>query len=170
MAKFSFRDPSELTNPMAAYTQPAYSPMAGFSGMGNQQYGGGFGNAMSDAPAANLYDAPTIAEAVTAPNMWQQFKDGFRGSTDTKTGIKTDGFGGLAIGAASGLMGGYLGMQQLDLARDSAAEAKRQFGMNWDAQRTSTNTSLRDRQAARVASNPGAYQSVGEYMNQNRIA
>lgn len=118
---------------------------------------------------------PTPATDALNPSMMSSFNDwlkssGTLGSTDIKTGIKTEGLGGLALGAASGLMGGYLGLKQLGVARDSAREAKRQFGLNYDAQRTTTNTALQDRQAARVASNPGAYQSVGEYMNQNRIA
>jgi hypothetical protein len=60
-------------------------------------------------------------------------------------------------------------MKQYGLAKDALASSKQQFNLNYDAQRTTTNAQLRDRQTARVASNPGAYQSVGEYMNTNSI-
>jgi hypothetical protein len=63
----------------------------------------------------------------------------------------------------------WMGMQQYGLAKDTFNENKRQFGLNYDAQRKSTNSRLEDRQAARVASNPGAYQSISEYMKKNGI-
>lgn len=74
-----------------------------------------------------------------------------------------------AINAASGLMQGFIGMKQYGLGKQQLAENKRQFNMNFDTQRTLTNSQLRDRQRARVASNPGAYESVDAYMNQNGI-
>jgi hypothetical protein len=76
------------------------------------------------------------------------------------------GWGGTALGVAQGLFGGWLGMQQYGLAKEKLAESKRQFQLNYDAQKNLTNSQLEDRQRARVASNPGAYQSVGTYMNQ----
>lgn len=94
---------------------------------------------------------------------------GMLGSTDTETGIKTDGWGGLALGAAQGLGGAYLGMKQYGLAKDQFDESKRQFNVNFDTQKGLTNSRLEDRQAARVASNPGAYQSVGDYMKKNGV-
>lgn len=94
---------------------------------------------------------------------------GFLGSTDTKTGIKTDGFGGMALGVAQGLGNAYMGMKQYGLAKESLAEGKKQFSLNYDAQKATTNSQMEDRQRARVASNSGAYQSVGDYMAQNGI-
>ena len=79
------------------------------------------------------------------------------------------GWGGMALGAASGLANAFLGMKQYGIARDTLAENKKQFGLNYDAQKRTTNASLEDRQRARVASNPGAYQSVSDYMQQNAI-
>ena len=61
-------------------------------------------------------------------------------------------------------------MKQYGLAKKTLEENKRQFQMNYDAQKQSTNTRLEDRQRARVASNSGAYQSVGDYMAANKIA
>lgn len=90
------------------------------------------------------------------------------GYTDDK-GMKFGGWGGLALGAAQGVMNGWLGMQQLDLAKDALSFNKEQFNKNYAAQRQTTNTALEDRQRARVASNAGAYESVGSYMNNNGI-
>ena len=53
--------------------------------------------------------------------------------------------------------------------KTTLAEGKRQFQINYDAQTITTNSSLEDRQRARVASNAGAYQSVGDYMDKNGI-
>lgn len=80
-----------------------------------------------------------------------------------------NGWGGLALNTFTGLANTFLGMQQYGLAKDSLRENKRQFNLNFDAQRKLTNSRLEDRQRARVASNPGAYQSVGAYMEQNGI-
>jgi len=79
------------------------------------------------------------------------------------------GYGSLGLGAASGLFNAWLGMQQYGVAKDSLAASKNQFALNYEAQRTTTNADLQDRQAARVASNPTAYQSVGDYMAQNSV-
>jgi hypothetical protein len=107
---------------------------------------------------------------MTSGGMFDWLKNsGFTGSIDTKTGIKTDGWGGMALGAAQGLGSAYMGMKQLGMAKDQLAFQKDTFNKNYAAQRQATNTGLQDRQSARVASNSGAYQSVGDYMNQNRI-
>lgn len=80
-----------------------------------------------------------------------------------------DGWGNLALNAAGGLASTFLGMKQYGLAKQTLAENKRQFQLNYDAQKKTTNTRLEDRQRARVASNAGAYQSVGDYMATNGI-
>jgi hypothetical protein len=79
------------------------------------------------------------------------------------------GYGMAALGVAQGLGNLYLGMKQYNLAKDTLAENKMQFRNNYEAQRTTTNAQLRDRQNARVASNAGAYQSVSDYMRDNEI-
>jgi len=75
------------------------------------------------------------------------------------------GWGGMALGAASGLASTYLGLQQYGLAKDTLANNKQQFQMQYDAQKRMTNSNLEDRQRARVASNSGAYQSPSDYMS-----
>lgn len=79
------------------------------------------------------------------------------------------GWGGAAMGAASGIFNAWMGMKQYGLAKDTLETNKQQFAQNFGAQQKMTNSRLEDRQAARVASNPGAYQSVGDYMKKNGV-
>lgn len=80
------------------------------------------------------------------------------------------GWGGLALGGAQALGGLYLGMKQYNLAKEALAASKSQFERNFANQVKNTNTALEDRQRARVASNAGAYQSVGDYMNDHKVS
>lgn len=80
-----------------------------------------------------------------------------------------DGWGGLALSGLGTLLNGWMGMQQYGLMQKSLQQSQDQFNRNYSAQRQIVNSQLRDRQAARVASNPGAYQSVADYMSQNGI-
>lgn len=100
-------------------------------------------------------------------NNWMQ-DSGFLGSTGAD-GIKTQGWGGTALGVVQGIGNAFMGMKQYGLAKDQLAQSKKQFELNFGAQQKTTNAALEDRQAARVASNPGAYTSVGEYMKKNGI-
>lgn len=103
-------------------------------------------------------------------NIGDMFKNsGFMGSTD-KNGMKTDGWGGMALSTVSGLMNAYMGMKQYGLAKQTLAHNKDVFNKNYTAQKQTTNAAFEDRQRARVASNPGAYVSVGDYMKKNGIA
>lgn len=68
-----------------------------------------------------------------------------------------------------GLTNIYLGMKQYGLMKKQLAENRRQFNLNYEAQKNLINTRMKDRQEARVAANPTAYQSVDEYMKQNGI-
>lgn len=122
---------------------------------------------------AGQLDTSVNAQVPTAGNSgggsvspWSM-KGIFGGTLEDGTSI--NGWGGTALGAAQGLMGGYMGMKQYGLAKDQLAESKRQFNANFDTSRKLTNSRLRDRQRARVASNPKAYQSVGAYMNKNEV-
>jgi len=73
--------------------------------------------------------------------------------------------------ALTGLAGSYLGMKQYGLAKKAFRESKRQFQLNFDAQKQDYNTKLKDRQRARInnAGTESRYKSVGEYMNKNGI-
>lgn len=96
-------------------------------------------------------------------------KNSLLGNVDTKTGIKSQGWAPLALGFGQAIYGGIQGQRTQKLAENQFKEGKRQFDLNYNAQRDTINTNLEDRQRARVASNPGAYQSVSEYMDKNRI-
>ena len=91
--------------------------------------------------------------------------DNFFDTTDPN-GIKTQGWGGLALSGIQGLGNSYMAMKKFGLAEDALKEQKRQFNINYEAQRKMANSQLADRQRARVASNPNAYQSEAEYMKQ----
>ena len=117
-------------------------------------------------PSAELYDPIRSGfdmnintASTTQPNSWMP--DWLKGAVGTK---EAPGWGGMAMGAASGLANAFMGMKQYGLAKDTLANNKQQFQMQYDAQKQMTNSNLEDRQRARVASNPGAYQSVGDYM------
>jgi hypothetical protein len=97
------------------------------------------------------------------------FRDSGFLSSKNPDGTMSQGWGGLALGGAQALGSLYLGMQQYGLAKETLANNKAQFERNFNAQKATTNASLEDRQRARVAANPGAYQSVGDYMNQNGV-
>lgn len=91
------------------------------------------------------------------------------GGTDLTSNMKSTGWVSPALGVASGLANTFLGYKQYQVAKDTLEQNKRAFNLNFDAQKKTTNAALADRQAARVASNPGAYQSVGDYMKQYGI-
>jgi hypothetical protein len=75
----------------------------------------------------------------------------------------------MALSAGTGLFNAYMGMKQYGLFKDQLNFQKNSFERNFAAQRDSVNTQLEDRQKARVAANPGAFQSVGDYMAANRM-
>ncbi len=106
-------------------------------------------------------------------SLWGSMKQGFNDSgflqQRNADGTTSGGWGTAGLGVLQGLGSAYMGMKQYGLAKDAFAENKRQFGLNYDAQRTTTNSALEDRQRARVASNAGAYESVGNYMDRNGI-
>ena len=75
---------------------------------------------------------------------------------------------GLLQGAGS-IAQSILGWGQLSEGKRQNALAQDNWQKQYDNQATLTNASQRDRQSARVAAAPGAYQSVGEYMQQNKV-
>lgn len=121
-------------------------------------------------PMAVLNGTPQV----TAPTgmldgLGGMFKDiNWLNKTD-KNGMVQQGALSPMIGAGSALMNGILGFKQYGLAKETLAQNKRQFDLNFGAQQKMTNSRLADRQAARVAANPGAYTAVGDYMKQYGI-
>lgn len=89
--------------------------------------------------------------------------DGFLGSA--KDGIKTDGWGSSAIGAANSIFGAYMGMKQYGLAKEQFKFNKDMTTRNFNAQAGLTNSSLADRQGSRRAAGESV-QDVASYMGQ----
>ncbi len=132
-----------------------------------------FSSLMGYGAGMNLYNTSPVTYPGTVVNPTFTPMPGMPGTAvtdydwlDPKNIFGKDGWGGLALGVGQGLFNGYLGLQQLGMAKKAFGENQRQFNLNYDAQRRTTNAALEDRQRARLASNPGAYQSVGDYMNQ----
>lgn len=130
---------------------------------------GGFQSVAAPAPYAvpllNDYGASaTAADTGILGGLFKNF-----GSTKNADGTTDMGWGTSAMGLAQAGVGLYSGLQQYGMAKKQLEEGKRQYDANYAAQKTTTNAQLEDRQRARVASNAGAYDSVGNYMNQNGI-
>lgn len=100
------------------------------------------------------------SNAATSPGFWSM--DNLLGKPGQQ------GMGSLALGAASGLMNGFIGLQQLGVAKDTMKQNKRQFDLNFGAQQKMTNSRLADRQATRNASGLTNV-SVADYMKQYGI-
>lgn len=98
----------------------------------------------------NQYNTPTITD-----------------SLGSMSGLQ---LGQLGLGTLGGLFNGYLGYQNTQTAKNQAAQAQSNWNKQWDANVKTTNASLSDRQAARVASNPTAYESVDSYMKKYGIS
>lgn len=125
-------------------------------------------------PQMNLGGAGTPSFSATQdPSIWSGISNwmdssGFLGKK-LGDGTQIQGWGMPALSAASGLTNAFFGAKQYNLAKDTLDQNKKQFQLNFDAQKKTTNSALADRQASRVAANPGAYQSVGDYMKQYGI-
>lgn len=87
-------------------------------------------------------------------------------ATDSLSGLQ---LGQLGLGLGNGLLSGYLGFQNLGLAKKQADQAQNNWNKQWSANVKNTNAALEDRQKARVASNPNAYESVDSYMKKYGI-
>lgn len=143
----------------------------------NLDFSFGLNNALSTgAPtflSANVGAAnggPTISNASAGGMFGDLFsRNSLFGGTDPTTGAVTGGWVSPLASIGSAVFGGIQGGKQLKLAQDQFKEGKRQFDMNFAAQRKTTNTQLEDRQRARVASNAGAYESVDSYLKKNRV-
>lgn len=153
------------------YQSPVYQPSMDW--LNGSDYSSLANYAPPPTLAAPDLGALSTVQAGASPSVLGGIGDWFNNSgilgKTLGDGTKVQGWGSPALGAASGLLNGYLGFQQLKLAKDAAAQNKRQFEMNYAAQTKTTNAALEDRQRARVASNSSAYQSVGDYMKQYGI-
>ena len=79
------------------------------------------------------------------------------------------GWGMPVLGMGKSIFDGWLGMQQLGVAKDNLAFQKNAFSKQFENQRTLTNNDLRDRQNARIAASPGMFQDTESYMKQHSV-
>lgn len=93
---------------------------------------------------------------------------GFLSSTDPVTKIKTDGWGGLALNTARGIMGGIVAMKNYGLSKTIAENNMRMANKNMENAEKTLNTRYADRQQTRVNMNSNNT-SVDDYMKKNRL-
>lgn len=77
-------------------------------------------------------------------------------------------YGQFGLSALGGLAQGYLGFQNMSLAKKQTAQAQDNWNKQWNANKQTTNAALADRQNARVAASPNA-ESVDSYMKKYGI-
>lgn len=159
----SQNDPNQsFNNAMNAMDNSVPSTYTPMTIAGDSSYPGLFGNDQK-------FSMPSWTSNSVSPDtpfMQTSFMKNLLGYKDPLTGESTPSLGQFGLNVGNGLFNAYMGMQKYNLAKDSFAENQRQFNLNLANQTKLTNSRLADRQAARVASNPNAYQSVGTYMNQ----
>jgi len=151
-----------------------------FDTLNNQGYGGyqnglsglGFGSQGSGGfdPSSILGGSNGTQGAGNSLGTFGSSLTNFGNSASGIGDLSTLQLGQLGIGGLTGLANGYLGFQNMGLAKRQAAQAQNNFNTQWNANVKSTNASLSDRQAARVASNPNAYESVDSYMKKYGIS
>lgn len=109
--------------------------------------------------------------ALKTPGMFDGMKDFMGGFAGTRNadGSGTTGWGMPAISAAQGLMNAFMGMKNYGLAKDQFNFSKDMAQKNLANQTKTVNSQLEDRQRARVAANPTAYQSVDAYMKEKGL-
>jgi hypothetical protein len=161
---------ANIIHPAAGYGTPDWWNSPALQAMPAQAMG------VPDAAQLVGTAAPANLPQVNAgpdQGLWGGIGDWFNTSgvlgKTLNDGTKVQGWGMPALNLASGLANSFFGYKQYQLAKDTLEQGKNQFNLNFDAQRKTTNAALADRQTARVAANPGAYQSVGDYMKQYGI-
>lgn len=143
--------------------------------LANYSSGGGTApNVMTNFGPGGLPITPQGPQGQSGGGIWDALggilsNTDWLGSTNAQTGMTTPGVLPTAVSSLSGLSDIYFGLKQYGLAKDQFRENRRQFNLNFDAQRNLTNSQLEDRQKARVASNPGRYESVSSYMNKYKV-
>ena len=132
--------------------------------------GGSFGaGPLSNLDAMSNYGSMAGFQSPTA-NMGSLFNAGTGGNAGGFNFNSLFGETGKNVLGAVGTLGNlFMGMQQYGLAKDAFNLQKQNYERNYQAQRQTTNSRMEDRQRARVASNPGAYEDVGSYMDRNQV-
>ena len=130
-----------------------------------------------DVPGLSLPDLGPMSALETLlkqpqKGWWDRVTTGIKdsgviGGTNAD-GSKFDGWGSPVVGLLQALNAFSMGNRQMKLYKNAADDARKQFAMNYGAQRQTLNTQMEDRQRAAVAANPHR-ESVESYMARNRI-
>jgi hypothetical protein len=129
---------------------------------------GSFGGLPTDVPMLNsIGPAPSFMEGIGA-DISNWFNKTPLATTTNGQGMKTQGMFDMGLGTAQGLLGAYLGFQNLGIGKKTLDNNIRQFDMNFGAAAKTTNARLEDRQNSRVAFGAGATPTV-DYMKKNGI-
>lgn len=136
-------------------------------GLNTNSFDFGYNPKLFDFNLPDAVGTPGSQFDLFSPSTWNSAlqRNGVLGSLDAKTGLKTDGWGSMALGTASGLANLWMGMKNYGLMKDQFNFQKDSFNKNYAVQKNLTNSQLSDRQARRVLENPNAT-SVADYMAQ----
>ena len=152
------------------------SPKNGYSQNMNQQSPQLYAPPQGGSDFINNYSAPLTSGTPQQTsggifgNLYAGIKNAWNGGGTDVNGNQTMNQFSQGLNAVTGLTSAWFGLEKLKQSKKSFSESRKQFALNYGAQRQDYNTKLEDRQRARVASNPGAYKSVSDYMPNNRIA
>lgn len=119
-----------------------------------------FANQLSDTNGLNPLDNflslnnnfASVPATPTGNSIWSKLAD-------------PNGMGGMLLGAGKALTGLITGMQQYGIAKDTLKENKRQFQLNYDAQKSLTNAEMEDRARRRYQERPDLAQDPSSYMD-----
>lgn len=114
---------------------------------------------------ANQPNPSGLPAGTPTESSWDSFSRMLLGGKDGATGNTSVGMLTGGLGAAGSILNGYLGLQQLQVAKDNLAFQKDSFNKNFAAQSKLTNSQLEDRQRSRNQDSPGNYESVSSYMS-----
>lgn len=154
----AYRNPS-LSADQASFLMPSYSNNASYqpwvspSALGADAFAT---NAVSGMPTDMNF--ANLGQATPVQGLMTDFKN-------LGIGQQVQAVGSVINGAANA----YNAYNSTKIAKDQLAFTKNSWNKQFQANKNLTNASLADRQNSRVASNPGAYQSVDAYMNKYGI-
>ena len=118
---------------------------------------GGYGQGedfLPSDPSSNSSDANTRGN-------WKQLLFG----KNNQDGTRDRGALMPMLNTFTGLASAYLGMKQYGLAKDSFKQSKKEFGLNYDAQRNTTNQQMAGIAKAQYSANPDFYDKPDKVMN-----
>lgn len=159
-----------MAYPFSDSTAAPFTPELDLSSLGSF---GGLGAGSTASNSLGMASGPAAAtQTAGAMSIFDSIfnKESMFGGA-SPSGAQTGGWVMPAVNILGGIFSMNQGKKAEAFAKDQLKEQRRQFDMNYGAQKQSINTELEDRQRARVASagGSGAYESVDSYLDKNRI-